>query len=476
MSPELDRRRFLLASGIAGAAVTMDPLSFAAAAPGAEQTRTISGHQEIGAPDWVYVPVEVPRGVREISVKYSYDKPQPPAGQPGNALDLGCFDDQGFRGWSGGARDSFTISRTEATPGYLPGPVRPGTWRVTLAPYTVAPQGMNWTVEVTLRFGEPGEPFVPSHAPLRAKGRGRAWYRGDMHIHSVHSDGKWLPEEIAATARANGLDYIVSTEHNTSSAAGIWGHHATDDLLIIDGEEVTTRNGHYTALGLPAGTWIDWRYRAVDGQIARVVREIHEHGALAVSAHPFTPCLGCQWKFGYEHLDAIEVWNGPWTLDDEAALQMWNGLLTSRRTWLPAVGDSDSHQRANTLGLPQNVVLADDLTKADILAGVKAGRLYVAESSAVSLTFTASSGSHHAGIGERLKVDPGDEVTVSMTVEGVPAGVIRLITDEGQMLEQPVGPLTWKTRPRVAPYIRAEVRHPDGTMAAFTNPIFLGRA
>ena len=61
----------------------------------------------------------------------------------------------------------------------------------------------------------------------------------------------------AAGARRSGLDFIVSTEHNTSSAAGIWGHHARDDLLIIDGEEVTTRNGHYTALGLPPGTWIE---------------------------------------------------------------------------------------------------------------------------------------------------------------------------------------------------------------------------
>jgi len=33
-------------------------------------------------------------------------------------------------------------------------------------------------------------------------------------------------------------------------------------IVYVHGEEITTRNGHYTALGLPAGTWIDWRYRA----------------------------------------------------------------------------------------------------------------------------------------------------------------------------------------------------------------------
>jgi hypothetical protein len=335
--------------------VTIEPLDFAAAAPGEERTLTGSGHLAIGAPDWVYVPVTVPAGVREIAVSYTYDRPAPPAGQPGNALDLGVFDERGFRGWSGGARDSFAISRSEATPGYLPGPVRPGRWHVVLGPYTIAPQGLDWTVHVTLRFGAPDhEAFAACHAPPQARGRGRAWYRGDTHLHTVHSDGAWLPGRLVAGARRSGLDFIVSTEHNTSSAAGVWGRHAIDDLLIIDGEEVTTRNGHLTALGLPSGTWIDWRYRAVDEVFARHVERIRRHGALAVAAHPFCPYVGCQWKFGYAEVDAIEVWNGPWTLHDEASLQMWNGLLVEGRRWIPAVGGSDSHHEGQVPGWPSS--------------------------------------------------------------------------------------------------------------------------
>jgi predicted metal-dependent phosphoesterase TrpH len=414
--------------------------------------------------------VRVPAGVREIAVRLTYDREV-----AGNALDLGVFDPGGFRGWSGGARDSFVIARSAATPGYLPGDVVPGVWRVALGPYTVAPQGLHWTLEVTLRFGEPGPAFVPCPAPVRARGRGRAWYRGDMHVHSVHSDGDQTPEEIVARARRGGLDFVVSTEHNTSSAAGVWGHHATGDLLVIDGEEITTRNGHYTALGLPPGTWIDWRHRAADGVFASVVAEIHGHGALAVAAHPFAPFPGGRWKFGYAGLDAVEVWNGPWTLDDEATLAVWDAMLVERRPWLPAVGDSDSHREDQPIGLPQNVVLADDLTREAILSAVRSGRLYVAESSSVSLTFEASAGDRTAGIGERLDAEPDEEVTVSMAVEGVASGTIRLVTDEGEMDAGPVSTAEWRTRPRAAAYVRAEVRHPDGTMAAFTNPVFLGR-
>ncbi|GAA2750383.1 hypothetical protein GCM10010440_58460 [Kitasatospora cinereorecta] len=143
-----------------------------------ERSVVLTGRLDSGAPDFVHLPVEVPPpGVREIAVAYSYHKPPVPPGTPGNACDIGIFDERGtalggrgFRGWSGGFRQEFAISRSAATPGYLPGPVRPGTWHVVLGPYQVAPQGMNYRVEVTLRLGEPGPAFVPAYPPERARG------------------------------------------------------------------------------------------------------------------------------------------------------------------------------------------------------------------------------------------------------------------------------------------------------------------
>lgn len=221
--------------------VTLAPVVFVPAAGQTEQTQTVTGVFPRGARDWVYLPVEIPNGVREIAVDYQYDRPTVPGGERGNALDIGIFDEsgiglgnaRGFRGWSGGFRTSFAISASDATPGYLPGPVRKGRWHIIVGPYSVAPQGLTWTIHVTLRYGEPGPAFTPSYAPESVPGRGRAWYRGDMHLHTVHSDGSFLPEEVAAGARAAALDFIVSTDHNTSSAHAIWGHHATPDLLIV---------------------------------------------------------------------------------------------------------------------------------------------------------------------------------------------------------------------------------------------------
>jgi hypothetical protein len=504
---QIDRRQLLLAAtagaaGVAtGAAVFLDPVTFAAAAPSTgdpagdptapDQSRTLTGHIDYGATDFVYIPVQVPAGVSQIVVGYSYDRPAPPAGLNGNALDIGIFDEngidlgdaRGFRGWSGGFRTEFAISASTATPGYLAGPIRPGLWHIIVGPYTVVPDGLNWTVTVTLSFGPAGDPFVPHFPPLRADGRGASWYRGDMHLHTVHSDGRRLPAEVAAGARAAELDFIVSTDHNTSSSGGVWGDFAGPDLLIINGEEVTTRNGHYTALGLPFGEWIDWRYRAVDGSLPRFLRDIHRGGALAVAAHPYAPCVGCAWKFGYTEMDAIEVWNGPWTPDDDATVSTWDNLLVAgARTgdWIPAVGDSDAHSEPQVIGLPHNVVFAHDLDRDSILAGVKAGRLWIAESAAVDLAFTAAAAGKQAGIGERLAVADDALATLTLTVSGAPGSAVRLISDQGQRVLVPLpangtGSVTWTTTPRNARYVRAEVRRADNSMVALTNPIFLGR-
>ncbi|WP_331744440.1 CehA/McbA family metallohydrolase (plasmid) [Streptomyces sp. NBC_01136] len=494
-------RRALFVTG-AAAALTLGPVSFAAADGqdrGTQKTATVSGTLPPGSPDFVYVPVEVPTGVREIKVSYTYDRPSVPAGTTGNALDIGIFDQhgtelggKGFRGWSGGARTEFFVRADDATPGYLPGPVGAGTWYIALGPYTVAPQGLTYELTITLTYGEPGTPVRSVYPPQRAKGRGRAWYRGDCHLHSWYSDGRRTPAEIAALARAAGLDFINSSEHNTHSSHAHWADQAGDDLLIMLGEEVTTRNGHVVALGTDPGTFVDWRYRARDNRFGRFAQQIHKAGGLVVPAHPHATCVGCAWKFGFGEADAVEVWNGPYTPDDEVALAAWDATLVAsvrdNRQWLPGMGNSDAHRDPDAVGMPQTVVLANDLSREAIQEGLRAGRSYIAESKNVTLSFTATGGrGEQAGIGERLAVDADTPVTVRLEASGVPRCTVRFVTDQGVLLTSdplPVagsGVVEWRTTPSYAAYVRAEVRHETaagpvpGALAALTNPIFLGR-
>ncbi|MFD4648380.1 CehA/McbA family metallohydrolase [Streptomyces sp. NPDC058441] len=497
-------RRALFVTG-AATALTLSSVSFASAADGrtpadgTKATKTVRGTLPPGAPDFVYVPVEVPRGVREIHVAYTYTKATVPAGTQNNALDIGVFDERGtelggkgFRGWSGGARTEFFVRADDATPGYIPGAVRAGTWHIALGPYTVAPEGLPYELTVTLTYGEQGPTPRPVYPPSRAKGRGRAWYRGDCHIHSWFSDGRRTPAEIAALARAAGLDFINSSDHNTHSSHAHWADQAGDDLLIMLGEEITTRNGHVVALGTDPGTFVDWRYRARDNRFGTYAREVRRAGGLVVPAHPHATCIGCNWKFGFGEADAVEVWNGPYTPDDEISLADWdNTLVTSARgsrRWIPAMGNSDAHRDPDRIGGPQTVVHADDLTREAIQAGIKAGRSYVAESKSVELTFTASgSRGEHAGIGERLPVDPDAPVTVRLEVKGAPGCTLHVVTDQGTLFTSPAlpdsgsGTAEWRTTASYAAYVRAEVRHAPtvpglpGALTAFTNPVFLGK-
>ncbi|MFF4700779.1 CehA/McbA family metallohydrolase [Streptomyces chattanoogensis] len=504
----MERREVLRLSAVAGAAgaLTLGTVRFADAAPGAghpdgasgaEQTRRVTGHLPTGAPDFVYLPVEVPHGVREIAVSYGYDRPTVPDGTAGNACDIGIFDERGtdlggagFRGWSGGARTEFFLRADDATPGYLPGPVNAGTWHIALGPYTVAPQGLDYDVTITLRYGAPGRTPDPVHPPERARGRGRAWYRGDNHLHSVHSDGKRTPAEIAALARAAGLDFITTSEHNTTSShrawEGLWG----DDLLILTGEEITTRNGHVLAMGTDPGVFIDWRYRARDNAFAKYARAVRRAGGLVIPAHPHATCIGCNWKFGLNDADAVEVWNGPYTPDDEVTLAEWDNTLVAhtrgRASWLPAVGHSDAHRDPDVVGLPQTVVLAEDLSRRAVQDGIRAGRVWIAESSKIDLAFTVTGErGEHAAIAERLGIPRTAKATARLEVSGAPGCTVSFVTDQGRLFTSPLPPsgtgtVTWQTTPDYAAYIRAEVRHPPttpglpGPMAAMTNPVFLG--
>ncbi|WP_223837837.1 CehA/McbA family metallohydrolase [Streptomyces venezuelae] len=489
-------RRDLLSTA-AAAPLAAGPPGPDSGASGRTETRTLRGTIPSGAPDFVYLPLDIPPGVRELRISYRYEKPPVPPGTAGNALDIGIFDQRGtalggrgFRGWSGGARSEFFLRADEATPGYLPGPLTPGRWHLALGPYTIAPDGLPYEITWTLEYGEPGPAATPSYPPLRARGRGRAWYRGDCHVHSVHSDGRRTPAEIAELARAAGLDFINSAEHNTTSAHAAWGASAGPGLLVLTGEEVTTRTGHVLAVGTDPGTFVDWRYRARDNRFGRFARTVRDAGGLVVPAHPHATCLGCSWKFGFADADAVEVWNGPYTPDDEVSLAAWDALLRGGGSGsrgdrpLPALAGSDYHRDPDRIGSPQTVVLAEDLTRDAILAGLRAGRAYAAESAAVSLSFTAvTPRGGHAGIGERLACPPDTEVLVRLAVTGAPGCELRLVTDQGVVHTVPApaaGALEWRTTPARSAYVRAEVRHPavapplPGALAAFTNPIRLG--
>jgi predicted metal-dependent phosphoesterase TrpH len=305
-------------------------------------------------------------------------------------------------------------------------------------------------------------------------------------VHSARSHGGGLtPGQLAAAARANGLDFIAITEHNTAGTYGDWAELAGDDLLVILGQETTTLTGHWLALGIEPGQVIDWRYGIRDHRIGQYVDHVHRAGGLCVVAHPHAPYPHGAFMYPFDGFDVVEVWNGlwssdrPWNADNNAAVAEWGRALAvgiGGGRWMPAMGNSDTHVDGQ-MGTPYTVVLADELSTSAILAGVAAGRSWIAGSRTVDLSLHASAGDRGAGIGERLETH-GDPAVVRVVVSGVPSGTVSFHTDQGTVHRESLpaagwGTMEWRTSAGDSAFVRVEVREPGGDMAALTNPVIL---
>jgi predicted metal-dependent phosphoesterase TrpH len=501
----LHRRSLLLGgAGLGAGLVTRSPvLDFAEAAPGTRTRKHFHGRfRNPRTPDWHYLPFTMPRGVRALEVRYDFHPHDTGLGFSTNVVDLGIFDpsgrglgnDEGFRGWSGGARRHVRITRHWATPGYLAGRLTPGRWHVILGPFLITRPGTPWTVTVTMEHGDPVEPdFEPHPAPTSVPGSGPGWYRGDLHLHSIFSDGRWRPRELVERARQNGLDFMGTSEHNTNAATRVFGHVVPDGFLVVSGEEVTTRNGHWLATGTTPGTWVDWRYRRRDDRLGRFTQLTRARGGVAIAAHPYVPVAGTRWDFGrsYEHMDAVEVWNGPWSAFNQLTVNNWQRLLAGGH-FVPAVGNSDSHHRGQVVGLSQTVYRMASLSTAAVVDAVRGGHCWVAESSAVGLELggtntgaTASTG----GPGDTVTVDDGAQLAVTLSASGVPGTLAQLIGASGTVLAAAFAENDGTVQlqqdvDRSERFARAEVRRASGTvdpstyqpslrMVALTNPIFI---
>jgi hypothetical protein len=401
-----------------------------------------------------YLPVEVPPGTATLRVALEYER-------AGAVVDLGCMGSAGFRGWSGGARESFVLAADGATPGYLPGELEPGRWQVMLGLHQVPAEGVRYkvTAEVMSARSEgwlpdpPPAPPVPADrpAPRSLPARpGYRWLAGDLHSHTVHSDGAMTVPELAAFAIRRGLDFLAVTDHNTVS------HHAELPLAaarygvtLLAGQEVTTAFGHANVFG-DVG-WIDFRGAADDWLDAA-----ERAGALMSVNHPIAGPVA--WLHGMRRRPPlVEVWHWSW-LD-----LSWTIPLSWWQAWDPAaipVGGSDWHregsdappgqpttwvevpqeaaQASRAIGTAGGVAIADS---AAILSAVRAGRVAISATrdGPVLLRADAGSGGDLVAVGADGLIVAGPEgpyLRVSSDVVTLPGkpGYHRLLDARGATL------------------------------------------
>ncbi|MBI1256753.1 MAG: PHP domain-containing protein [Chloroflexi bacterium] len=454
-------------------------------------TVTLEGFAPAGREKYYLdVPFEMPTGVARLDVHYHYSEQisSDPTLSGGNTVDIGLFDwrgedflKAGFRGWSGSERSEFFVTPTDATPGYMPGPLTPGMWHVSLGFYKVGPNGCHYTVDVTFEFGETHvTDFAPMltldspnyHPPRHEDG----WYKGELHCHTIHSDGDSTAKAVIDAAQALGLDFLAVTDHNNVTHLMEIAALGVQKIVLIPGYEVTTYRGHWNVWG--PDTWVDFRVMSPD-DMQKALNFAYDHVALASVNHPRP--YGPPWEYEQVYSkQCVEVWNGPWMYMNDIALGFWEERL-KRGERLVAVGGSDMHrlhqEHEARLGTPTTwIYCPGEPTAARLLAELRAGHAFLSDAPDGPRLYFSSG---KAMSGDVVKRD-SDTLDVTVRVTGGTGLTLQLIGSDGILRATPVvqddQPFIFTVPIAQTSYVRAQLVQPDSedlVVRALTNPIYI---
>lgn len=446
------------------------------------------------------IPFSLPEGVKRLTVEFSYNKKD-----ERTTIDLGIMDTKGIRGWSGGARNRFTLSREDATPGYLPGNLSAGEWKLLLGVPNIR-VGVISEYEAKIFIETEPEVTEFSDTPIRAQA---GWYRGDLHTHSGNSDAKCaslsgiqVPCPVFECVRAavdKGLDFIALTDHNATIQSEFLRElqPAFDKILLVPGQEVSTFFGHANVFGLTK--FLDFRMTQPSYDQARKWMDVvnSSNGIISIN-HPGIPsdenCMGCGWQIDNipdNVITSIEVLNGATMgYSTEGAIQgwdLWHQMLASGRR-MTAIGGSDDHHAAEesdkpgAIGNPTTVVYMNELSVKGLLDGIRSGRVYVdvEGNKDYFLNLSASNKGQEVQMGSVLKVAANDVIDLTVEVKGVSEAKVEFIID-GKLnadLTRIISPdsaridAKWKADDK-SHFIYVKIRNKDGRLVLFSNPIYI---
>ncbi|HME58919.1 MAG TPA: CehA/McbA family metallohydrolase [Terracidiphilus sp.] len=508
----MPQRFFRPGTTIACAALLLLLLPIAAVAMGQQQT---SAAASASVPDlvlegvvtssqnetYIQVPFDVPSGTERVTLTFDYT-----GKKQHTALDLGLLDPVELRCWSGGNKSLLTVGTADATPSCLPGLIPAGKWNVLIGVPNIRPNVQShYTIHVYFSStgAVAGEPTI-LNAPLKA---GPAWYRGDLHMHTAQSDGqcpsqtgKMVPcpvyFSVDAAAR-RGLDFIAITDHNASSQYNPMRELQPyfDKVLLIPGREITTFQGHINFLGTT--DFVDFRLGSKEvPDVNSLLRSAASVGGLTSINHPGDPsgeiCLGCGWTpaspVDMHLLTAVEAVNGGSEQYGIPNIPFWNKQLNAGCR-LTGIGGSDNHRPMQPLdgigsiGSPTTVVYATELSTPAILAGIRAGHVFIdlAGTRDRLLEVTARTGDKVVHMGDLLAAPEGQTVDFDVHVAATAGGTVRWLED-GQEVALKTGAavtsadqsfsFAWVSDGR-RHWFRAEVTGADGKMWLLGNPIYV---
>jgi hypothetical protein len=344
--------------------------------------------------------------------------------------------------------------------------------------------------------------------------------RGAFHIHTTQSDGALDRQQIALAASQAGMHFAIFTDHGDGTRPPQPPEYL-HGVLCVDGVEVSTNQGHYVALGLPAAPY------PLGGDADAVAEDVTRLGGFGIAAHPFSRRPELTWQDWNVPVDGIEWLNADSEWRDESRTALTRALLgyltrpggalaslldrpdaalakldeLAARRHVVAVAGHDAHggfgedtgARGRRLHLPSyeaafrtfslNLQVNEALKgravedAGAVLDAIRHGRVFTAVdaiASPAALDFTANDGSATAVLGDVLP-DNGHEVRF-LARAAMPAGASLVLLRDGVVVsESPSNTVEYSTRAPGSYRVEVRVAGAPGTPPIpwiVSSPIF----
>ena len=300
------------------------------------------------------------------------------------------------------------------------------------------------------------------------------WFKGNLHTHTINSDGDSTPEEVVRWYREHGYDFLVLTDHNFLT--GVDGLNALQGaagrFLVVRGEEVTSAVGakpiHVNGLDVR---------RLVDPPPATTVVDMVQGMVDAIRAADGVPSINHPnfgWAISAEELARVqrtklfEVYNGHPQVNNRGGggvpglEEVWDRLLTGGKLiYGMAVDDAHHFKRpwdptASSPGHGWVYVQAAALEPRALVESIEQGRFYA--STGVEL--------------QTLEAGPS-QLRVAVKPTTFSKYNIQFIGQGGRVLRDVPGPEASYTFTGDERYVRARIVESNGSVA-WTQPVGVG--
>ena len=182
----------------------------------------------------------------------------------------------------------------------------------------------------------------------------RRWYKGNTHTHTLNSDGDSTPDAVTTWYREHGYRFLVLSDHNVlTNVDGLNAvHGASEQFLLIKGEEVTDRFGdkpiHVNGLDVSASVEPQHGSSVLD-VLQRTVDAIRQAGGAPHINHP-----NFGWAITADDLKALrndklfEIYNGHHQVNNlggggvPGMEEVWDRILSSGKL-IYGLADDDAH-------------------------------------------------------------------------------------------------------------------------------------